>query len=488
MPFLGVQLKRGVKQHLYLQLYQQIKKAIGQGQLKEGQKLPAIRLMAEQLNLNNVTVVKAYQLLEEEGLVIKKVGSGTYIAPLAGRGGDWVLAEEEIELMNQGQISLQSDIINFATATPDPELFPIDDIKVAINYVLDRDGGKVFGYQDSQGYRPLRQAIEDYLARQGIKSQAKNIQVVSGAQQGIDILAKSFLDYGDVVFAEEPTYPGAISAFKSRGARIVSIPIQEDGLDIEALEARLAEYHPRFLYVMSTLQNPTGYSYSEEKKKRIIELSQRRNLTIVEDDSLSELYFKGQAERSLKSFDTAQQVIYIKSFSKIFLPGFRIAFMVMPDEMTTKTIAAKHLSDIFSSSLIQRTFDRLLREGLWEQHLGGMREIYRQKYLFFSCLLEEHLSGLLQYRLPEGGLNFWLSLPVGISSSRLFKHSQVEGVSFAPGSIFFADGKANRFFRLSIASLEKEQMVKGIEILTRVCRKLINEGGKKGEIRYTPLL
>lgn len=486
--FAQLHLDKQSEQHLYIQLYQQLKEMIEAGKLEEYQKLPPIRQMAELLDVNNVTVVNAYKLLEEEGLVLKKVGSGTYVAPVQKMDKDEIFLDEEIQLMNQGQVPFKQNMISFATATPDPDLFPIQDVKKAINQVLDRDGGEVFAYQESLGYQPLREAFQQYLQKKGIACQVKNIQVVSGAQQGIDILAKAFLNHGDVVFTEEPTYNGALSAFKSRGARIVTIPIREDGIDLDVLRAKLDEYQPKFIYLMSMFQNPTGYSYSPEKKAALLQLSRERELLLVEDDCVGDLNFSATPMEPLKAMAGAEQVIYIKSFSKIFLPGFRIAFMVLPDASINRMMAAKHTSDISSSGLIQRTFDLLLRKGLWEKHIEEMRKTYQEKYRVFVKLLEEYLPWQVHYIVPGGGLNFWLVLPEGFSSNRLYKRCLAEGVSFVPGSVFFPDGRPNRYLRLSIASVEDEAMVQGIRILASVCREFLNDEQQGEQFTFTPLM
>ncbi|AZR74151.1 hypothetical protein BBF96_12540 [Anoxybacter fermentans] len=484
-----IQLDRKGEQPLYIQLYRQLKGMIEKGVLKEYQKLPPIRQLAKILDVNNVTVVNAYKLLEKEGLVLKKVGSGTYVAPFDHKVDQkGIFVDEEIQLMNQGQMPLKQNVISFATATPDADLFPIQDVKKAINHVLDRDGGEAFGYQESMGYKPLREAFYQYLLKKNISCQIGNIQVVSGAQQGIDILAKGLLNYGDVVFTEEPTYPGAISAFKLRGAKVVSIPIRENGIDLEILKAKLAEYQPKFLYIMTAFQNPTGYTYSRETKEKLLEISSEWGLTIVEDDCLSDLYFTEKPIKPLRAMKGAEEVIYIKSFSKIFLPGFRIAFIVIPDQFIGRMMAAKHTSDISSSGLIQRTFDLLLRNGLWEKHIEGMRQIYFEKYKYFVKLLAQYLPSQVKYRVPEGGLNFWLALPDGYSSNRLYKKCLSNGVIFVPGSVFYPDRQPNQFFRLSIAAVEEEEMLKGIQILSQVIRDFLSEESNDEYLAFTPLM
>ena len=204
-------------------------------------------------------------------------------------------------------------------ATPKANLFPVTDFKKAINYVLDRDLGEAFGYQEAKGYLSLRESISEYLLNQNIHSTPENIQIISGAQQGLDIVAKSVLNYNDVVLVEAPTYSGAIASFRSRGVKIVQIPMLVDGVNMNKLEEIIKRYQPKMMYTMINCQNPTGYTYSMKKKEELLLLAQKYNMFILEDDYVGELIYSKQNSLSLKSLDNNNQVIYIKSFSKMFL-------------------------------------------------------------------------------------------------------------------------------------------------------------------------
>lgn len=480
--FNEIKLDKNSTQHLYIQLYNQIKSLIINGEISHHTKLPPIRKLAELLTVNNVTIVNAYKLLEQEGYVYKKIGSGTFVQDLSTKDLQNKLINEEIqsfsEELNPSQgphVELKGQSINFASTAPTPDLFPVDDFKVVLNEVLDRDKGKAFVYQESEGYYPLRRSIKKYIESYGIDSDIESIQIISGAQQGIDILSKSLVEYGDIVFTESPTYAGAISAFKSRAARIIDIPIEEDGIDIRTLENKLRSFRPKFIYLMPNFQNPTGYSYSEEKKKKILQLAEEYNTFIVEDDYLSDLSFWGSGNSTLKSMDNSNRVIYIKSFSKLFMPGLRLAFMIIPKSIYNEVLSAKHTSDISTSGLIQRAFDLYLNKGKWRKHIEHMEEKYKKRSEILVQSLEKYMPKEISWYIPNGGLNFWLSLPQGYSANELYKLSVKNQVIFVPGSVFFPDQGVSTHFRISIASVYSEEIPKGIEKLSKLIELFLKE-------------
>lgn len=476
----SLQIEKSSGQPLYLQVYAKLQKLIDSGELPADTKLPPIRKLAEQLGVNSVTIVNAYKLLEQKHYVYSKVGSGTFVAELGNQmnlslDDDLALnfQPEEIKLMDQGQIKIGLNAINFASATPTPELFPVQDFKNVLNEVLDRDKGFAFGYQESQGFFPLRESIACYLQGFGSTIRPDDIQIISGAQQGIDIVAKALLDFGDYLVVESPTYTGAIAAFKSRGAQIVEIPIEHDGINIEMLEDKLRKFHPRFIYVMPHFQNPTGYSYTSAKKQALLQLADRFDTLIIEDDYLSELDYNQREQKSLKVLDKHNRVIYIKSFSKIFMPGLRLAFLSVPKDIYSEVLAAKHTSDISTSGLIQRAFDLYLRKGIWHKHILYMREIYLERYKVMLKALADYLPGEIAYGLPGGGLTFWLALPPGYSAQELYIECAQREVMFVPGSVFYPTPRASRFFRLSFAAVYPEAIEEGIKILGSITKKLI---------------
>ncbi|MFZ5968163.1 MAG: PLP-dependent aminotransferase family protein [Bacillota bacterium] len=492
--FEEIQLDKESAKHLYVQLYEKIRDLICEGSLAENEKLPPIRQMADLLNVNNVTIVNAYDLLEKEGFVYKKIGSGTYIAPIYLEQKMMVdsdFSDDDIKLMDRGQMQIKENMLSFASATPTPDMFPVEDFKILLNEVLDRDGGNAFGYQESQGYYPLRESLVDYLEKYDIMADPEDVQIISGAQQGIDVISKALVGFGDSVIVESPTYTGAIATLKSRGAKIIDIPIQEDGIDIEALETCMKEYHPKMIYLMPNFQNPTGCSYSLEKKQRVLELAYKYNILIVEDDYLSDLNFYSDDNSTLKSHDRQDAVIYIKSFSKIFMPGLRLGFLVIPQKLKHKILAAKHASDISTSGLNQRAFDLYLRKGIWKKHILFMENIYKERFDLMHGCIEKYIVGKgIHYHKPKGGLNFWLCLPKGYSSNALYTEAVKNSIVFVPGSIFFSSQTVSNCFRISIAGVYPKDIEKGVKKLADTIDVFLNKEDRKGATQkgFIPLL
>ena len=473
----SIQLNKDDDKYLYQQLYSQLKNLILTGELEVDTKLPPIRKLAQQLEVNNVTIVKAYDLLAEEELVYKKVGSGTFVAPVntevhSQKKSD---LDEQVYIDEDSKFVKQKETINFATGAPTPDLFPIAPFKRLMNKVLERDRGYAFGYQKSQGYYPLRETIADYIAQYEIDAKAEEVQIVSGAQQGIDILAKTFLDYGDTVFVERPTYPGAISVFESRRANIVEIPITAQGIDLEILEDRLENHQPSFLYLMPNFQNPTGYSYSNEKKKELLELAEEYDLRIIEDDCLNDLNYQQTKSLTLKSLDQNNRVIYLKSFSKVFMPGLRLAFLLVPQADYEDILMSKYLSDIFTDGLIQRDLELYFEEEVWEEQIEKLKKTYQQRYQTMIEVLEEYCPSEVSYTKPQGGLNFWLELPQNINDQKLQKLALEQGVNIAPGTVFYVNNPQHNKLRLSIAAVKEDEIETGIKILATVIKKMIED-------------
>lgn len=464
-----IKLDKESSEYLYVQLFKKIKKMIYKEHIEANSKLPTIRRLAKELGVNNVTIVNAYNLLEEQGFVYKKVGSGTFAKDMS--------KNDPLDFNNEEESFRDKDngMINFAITAPPEDLFPIEDIKLAINKVLDRDRGMAFSYQQSQGYYPLRNSIKEYLNKSNIKTSEDNIQIISGAQQGIDILSKALIDYGDIVFSENPTYSGALAVFKSRSARTISIDIEDDGIDIVDLENKLRSFKPKFIYVMPNFQNPTGYSYSLSKKQRLLELAQKHDFYIIEDDYLSDISFNGKDNITIKSLDDNDRVIYIKSFSKVSMPGLRLAFIVIPKVLYSDVLSAKHISDISTSGIIQRAFEVYLANGSFDKNLKYISDIYIRRFNEMVKCIEKYIPLEVDYILPDGGLNFWFSLPDGYSSNQLYRECLEENISISPGAVFNIDKSDNESFRLSIASLTLDEIDNAMDKFSNILGEFLKK-------------
>lgn len=450
----------------YIQIYNHIKKMIVGGKIKEHEKLPPIRKLANFINVNNATIVKVYELLEKEGYVYKIIGSGTFVSSMN--------IKEEVNLENY------KDMIHFDSGNPSKDMFPLDNFKAAINMALEKDGASIFEYDEGKGSEELREELCTYLRKKKINTNKNNIQIISGAQQGIDIVCKGLIDYSDVVFVEEPTYNGALEVFKSRGAKIITIPMLDDGIDIGILKLKLEKIKPKLIYVMPNFQNPSGISYSEYKKKKLIELSEEYDFYILEDDFISDFDFDSKDSRPLKSYDMKNRVIYIKSFSKILMPGLRIGIVDIPRELQKKVLWAKYSSDISTPGLIQKSMYYYMKYFNWEEYLKSIDKVYTKKYRKTKVLLEEKLGDKLKIYKSQGGLNFFIELPRGYSSQAFYNFMLEKGVCITPGTYFFDNIMDDRFFRINIANETIEDIEKGITIIENNLEEFITSY-KNGE-------
>lgn len=457
---------------LYMQLYDRLREYIVDGVLAEDSKLPPIRSFAEFLGVNSVTIVNAYKLLEDSKLVYKKVGSGTFVMPLKEKiniDNEATALSDEIEFdIEQGE---DSSTINLSTASPDPGLFPVKDFRRVLDEVLERDGGNAFMYHESRGYRPLRESISKYSRKQGIESDTEDIHIISGAQQGIDIISRVLLSNGDYVFVESPTYTGAIAVFKSRGAKIIEVPLLSDGPDMRELEKLLRLIKPKFFYVMPNFQNPTGCTYSERKRSHLLLLCKKYDVMVVEDDFLSDLSYTGKAARPLKSEDKEGRVVYIKSFSKIFMPGLRVGYLIIPDSIKEKVMSIKHISDISTSGLMQRVLDKYLRNEIWDKHIQYMKREYGIRYLEAVRAARKYLRGA-SFNQPYGGLNLWIKLPDNVNATELYDKCSERKVLITPGTVFIRDSEGENYIRVSFAGAEPEKITEGISIIGQVMEEI----------------
>lgn len=471
---------------LYIQLYNTFRDNIENNRLKEGEKLPSIRNLANKLDVNNVTVVNAYKLLEQEGYVYSVKGSGTYVRKPNYNSNYSCIDDEDIELMIGGVLPLSKDSINFASVSPTPEIFPIEEFKQTLIEVLDRDKGNAFVYPEINGYEPFRESISSFLYENyNMNVEKGQILVISGGQQGIDIITKTLISQGDCIFVENPTYSAAIAAFKSRGAKIIGIPMLEDGLDFDILSKHIKRYKPKFLYMMTNYQSPTTYSYSEEKKKKLIEFSKKHNFYIIEDDFLTDLNYAKPKKSPLKSMDNLDKVIYIKSFSKIFMPGVRIGFMTLPEKLFGNIIRAKHTTDISSSGFFQRAFDLYLRKGLWKKHISTIKEVYGKKYNTMINELKKLTKYNISFTEPNGGLSLWLKLPKEIDSIELYNECVENNVTLVPGKIFFIDNSIyHNYIRLSFGAVSNDEIKQGIRIIENYLKRKYKEDDNK----YLPFI
>ncbi|EES50967.1 PLP-dependent aminotransferase family protein [Clostridium botulinum] len=447
----------------YVQISNFTKNLIEKKVIRDKEKLPTIRELAKILEVNSVTIVNAYNKLKAEGYAYQKVGSGTYAKVKEYPN---IFRREYSNTLKKLRIDELPNIVDFTGETNTEVLFPIKDLKGIIDKVLDRDGANALVSDNSYGYKNLISTINNVFWDNQLNEE--DILIVSGAQQGIDIVSKGILNINDNVVVEKPTYGGALSVFKWKKANIFEVPIKEDGIDLDKFEKILQKNNIRCFYTMSYFQNPTGVSYSLEKKKRILELAEIYDFYIMEDDYLSELIYEKSIEYiPFKWLDRNERVIYIKSFSKIFLPGIRLGYLVAPEIFRESLQNSKFNTDITTSSLMQRALDLYIYESKWKENIKALNIEYSKRYNIMQKILDNDFGKLVSYIDPRGGLNFYLTLKDSkINSKELFLRLRKKGVYITPGIMFFTshnDGKNT--FRIGFYQTDEDKIIKGLNIL-----------------------
>jgi DNA-binding transcriptional MocR family regulator len=446
------------------------------------------------------TVAGAYRRLVEEGYLRGEVGRGTFVAAPPLRAEEDLLAPFEAggalppfaspaaapgppahrDLL---RLANHPGLVSFAASVAALELAPVEALRQALSDVLLHDGAAALQVGATPGYPHLRSAIATLLERRGMHVDPNLVCITSGCQQGIDLAAKVFVGPGDAVLVEQPSFLGALEAFRARGAHIIGVPIEHDGLRVEALPALIQRHHPKLLYCMATYQNPTGRSLSPEKRHALLRIAAAFDLPIVEDDSAGFFPLDGSSPPSLKAEDHAGYVIHLGTFSKIIAAGLRLGWLVADPPVFEKLVAAKYASDLSSDALVQRAVHRLLADGVLEPHIDRARDAYRERRDVLVDALHEH--GFDGFTPPAGGFNVWLELPAdGPSSTELYLEAVRRGVAFVPGPFFFSAGgaassTAMRGLRLSYSALSPAALRRGVELLTDAWQAL--PGGARAE-------
>lgn len=453
----------------YVQIAENIKKLINSRVIKDGDKLPPIRELSKSLKVNNVTIVSCYNKLVAEGYAYQKMGSGTFAKKR--EIVDYFKKEysKEIKLIKN---NCESNVIDFTGESSKIVDFPIDEFKKVINEVLDRDGAEALIKQEAFGYYNLRSTINKVFWENSLN--IEDLLIVSGAQQGIDIASKAILNINDNVIVEKPTYAGALSVFKFRRANVFEIPIDEDGINIKKFEEILKKNKIKCFYTMSYFQNPTGVSYSKEKKIKIIELAYKYDFYIIEDDYLSELVYDENIEYCPYRKLDKDRVIYIKSFSKTFLPGVRIGYLIAPKNLCETIQNSKVNTDIATSSLMQRALEKYISTGYFLEHIKCLNSEYSKRYNYIVSLLKEKLCGLVDFNEPKGGLNIFLNIKkdVDITSRELFYKLKDRNIIITPGEVFYNNFKdGEKSFRIGFSQTDYESIDKGIDSIYEILKR-----------------
>ncbi len=349
------------------------------------------------------------------------------------------LRMRDTTVRNLLKLSGKKDMVLFAAGVTAPGMDSLEALQRIQTEVVKSHGHTAVQHLPSDGFYPLRESISKFMGDRGIYRSAAETMVLSGSQQGLDLVARAFIDPGDIVFVEEPTFFSAIHIFKAAGARVVGVPIDSDGLRTDVLSMLLKRFKPKIIYTIPDFQNPSGAVMSIERRKELLSLAHKNQIILLEDDPYGMLRYEGNGVPALKAMDVHDNVLYLSTFSKLLFPGFRVGWISGPQQVLHRLTILKQTADLHTSSLPQLIFNRFLREGLMGSHMKmAIKENRKRRDIMHDELMDAKLEGLSLNR-PEGGLYLWCRLPDVMLQSRLLSQSVDNGVSFVPGNVFFRE-------------------------------------------------
>lgn len=380
------------------------------------------------------------------------------------------------------KVTAQPDIISFGGGFPAAELFPLDRVKEACDKVLTENGAKALQYSQTEGYAPLRGLIAANVSRYGINVSADNVLITTGSQQALDIIGRIFINRGDRVLTESPTYLGALQAWNAYGAAYETVISDNDGLSTDDL-AKVIGSHIKFMYVLPNFQNPAGVTLTQERRQKLVELADRFCVPIVEDDPYGQLRFEGEHLPPVVVLDDALRdngilsyrgnVIYTSTVSKILAPGLRIGWVIAPTEVIKKMVQAKQGADLQCSTFDQYVAYELLQGDWMKDHIQTLRKVYKERRDAMLQAFEDFMPEGTTWTRPQGGLFLWLRLPEGCNATELFPIAVEEKVAYVPGEPFYPNGGPLNTMRLNFSACNPETIRVGVERLARMVRRCI---------------
>jgi len=380
------------------------------------------------------------------------------------------------------KLTEKPDIISFGGGLPAPEVFPAEEIRAATNRVLTEHGTTALQYTTTEGYRPLRELLVRHMARYGVIVRPENVLITSGSQQALDLVGKLLINPGDRVLTEEPTYLGALQAFNAYQAEYLPVPIDDEGLDLDALERQLRS-GPKFLYVLPNFQNPGGVTLSLVRRRRVVERAAHYGIPIVEDDPYGQLRYEGEHLPPLVRIDAelhgcgggerafTGNVLYMSTLSKTLAPGLRVAWVVAPETIITKLVQIKQGADLHTSTFCQYVAHEVAKGGFLDQHVRRIRAVYGERREAMLAALARHFPRGVRWTRPQGGLFLWVTLPKGFDTAALLEDAIREKVAFVPGSAFYPCGGGQETMRLNFSYAPPDVIEEGIRRLARVVER-----------------
>ncbi len=388
------------------------------------------------------------------------------------------------------KLTEQPDIISFAGGLPAPEVFPVKEFQEACNVVLKEQGAQALQYSTTEGYRPLREMIARHNERYSAHVSADNILITSGSQQALDFIGRLFINRGDYVVVESPTYLGALQAWNAYGAQYITVPTDENGMVVDRLEAAL-RVGPKFIYVLPNFQNPSGSTLSLERRIKLVELADKYGVPIIEDDPYGQLRYEGEHVPSVVMLDSQYRdetdgeytgnVIYLSTFSKLLAPGLRLAWVIAPPEVIRRLVMTKQAADLHTSSFNQYVAYEVAKGGFLDEHIKFIRQVYKERRDTMLEMMDELFPPEMHWTRPHGGMFLWGMMPEGVDAAKVLRIAIERKVAFVPGEAFHPNGGGENTMRLNFSYSAPETIREGVARLGRTLKEVLKDGHKMPE-------
>lgn len=384
------------------------------------------------------------------------------------------------------KLTEQPDVISFGGGLPAPEVFPVEQFHQACNYVLDNFGAQALQYSTTEGYRPLREMIARHTARYSVHVSPDNILITSGSQQALDFIGRVFLNRGDYIVVESPTYLGALQAWNAYGAQYISVPSDENGMIVDELEKAL-RVGPKFIYVLPNFQNPSGSTMSLERRRKLVQLADQYGVPIVEDDPYGQLRYDGEHIPSVVCLDSQYRhendgvysgnVIYLSTFSKLLAPGLRLAWVIAPTDVIRRFVMTKQAADLHTASFNQYVAYEVGKGGFLDEHVKTIRRVYKERRNVMLEMMDEMFPEGVRWTHPLGGMFLWGILPEDMDAAEVLKIAVERKVAFVPGAAFHPNGGGNNTMRLNFSYSSPDTIREGITRLGSTLKEMIHKNG-----------
>lgn len=375
------------------------------------------------------------------------------------------------------QAAADPKIISFAGGLPAPELFPVKEMKAAVDKVFEEHGQEAMQYGAAKGVTALREVIQQHVKeKEDVDSKLDNVLVTTGSEQALDLVGKAFVDPGDTVLVEQPTYLCALDVFRSYGANFASVEMDEDGMKMDALEEALkANPNTKLIYTVPNFQNPTGRTMTEERRKQLAELAEKYDVYVLEDNPYGEIRFAGQHVPAVKSFDKSGHVLYMSTFSKTLAPGFRLGWLVADKNVVNKLTVLKQSADLHTDNLAQFAVAQFFADNDVDAHVKEISALYGKRKDLMLEGIKKYFPEGVKYTDPEGGMFLWVEVPGVDDTVELFKECLEHDVAFVPGDPFFAGEVQPGAFRLNYSNMKEDQIEVGLKRLGAALTAAVNK-------------